>query len=267
MSTLPFSKMSFPEIYEQALVGPLFRPWAGRLLDDAGVVPGERVLDVACGTGIVARLARERVGATGTVVGVDLSPPMIAIARKLAPDVDWREGDAAALPLRDAEQFDVVLCQQGIQFVADKAAAAGQARRALAPGGRVAVSAWCSDEENPVLHELRRIAERHVGAIEDRRHGFGDAEPLEALLRDAGFRDVRSDVTSMTMRFADGAAFAQLNAMALVGMSAAAKAMSDEERGRIVAAIGHDSAGVVRANSDGDGFRYEISAVVATARA
>ncbi|HUF65984.1 MAG TPA: methyltransferase domain-containing protein, partial [Gemmatimonadaceae bacterium] len=75
---LPFAQQSFPEMYEQALVGPLFRPWAAPLLDDVGLAAGDSVLDIACGTGIVARLAKERLGETGKVVGVDLSPAMIA---------------------------------------------------------------------------------------------------------------------------------------------------------------------------------------------
>ncbi len=129
-----FSQMSFPEVYEQALVGPLFQPWAQSLLDDVELKPGEGVLDIACGTGIVARLAKERLGPTGRVVGVDVNPQMLAVARRVAPTIDWREGDASALPLRGDEQFDVVLCQQGFQFFQDRAAAARQMRRALVRG-------------------------------------------------------------------------------------------------------------------------------------
>jgi ubiquinone/menaquinone biosynthesis C-methylase UbiE len=262
-----FSGMTFPEMYERVLVDPLFRPWAELLLDEVGLAVGERVLDVACGTGIVARLAQQRVGRTGTVVGVDLSAPMIALARKVAPGIDWREGDATALPLPDGERFDVVVCQQGLQFVPDKAAAADQMRRALAAGGRVAVSTWRPDEQFPVLRELRRIAERHIGAIADKRHGFGEAGPLERLLRDAGFRDVRSKVSARTVRFTDAAAFVRLNAMALVGMSAASRSLRDDEREQTVAAIAADSAGLVRAQNDGTGLAYDIAAVVATGRA
>jgi hypothetical protein len=140
-------------------------------------------------------------------------------------------------------------------------------RRALAAGGRVAVSTWRPDEQFPVLRELRRIAERHIGAIADKRHGFGEAGPLERLLRDAGFRDVRSKVSARTVRFTDAAAFVRLNAMALVGMSAASRSLRDEEREQTVAAIAADSAGLVRAQNDGTGLAYDIAAVVATGRA
>jgi ubiquinone/menaquinone biosynthesis C-methylase UbiE len=264
---IPFDQSSFPEMYEQALVGPLFRPWAELMLEDAELVAGDRVLDVACGTGIVARLAKDRVGETGKVVGVDLNPPMLAVARRVAADIDWREGDAAALPLRENEQFDVIVCQQGLQFFADRLAGARQMRRALTAGGRLAVSTWRPDEELPLLRELRRVAERHVGPIADRRHGFGEAGPLEALLRDAGFRDVRSKTVSRSMHFDDAAVFVRLNATALVGMSAASGEMSNAERERSVAAIARDSTEALLPYTDQAGLSFELGATVATARA
>ena len=107
---------SFPQMYEQWLVGPLFRPYAEVLVERARLTPADRVLDVACGTGIVARLAAQRIGDNGLVVGVDISPQMLAVARTVAPEIDWREGDVSALPVADGERFDVVLCQQGLQF-------------------------------------------------------------------------------------------------------------------------------------------------------
>ena len=263
---LPFAQSNFPEIYEQVLVGPLFRPWVKPLLDDVELGPGDRLLDIACGTGIVARLAQERLSGVGTVVGVDLSSPMLAIARKLAPDIDWREGDASALPLLDNERFDVVVSQQGLQFFPDKPAAARQMRRALAPAGRLAVSTWRPEDEFPVLLELRHIAQRHVGALVDRRHSLGEADVVATLLRDAGLRDVRAKTASHLVRFDDGSMFVRLNALALVGMSAASRDMNDDARGQIVAAIVRDSAEVIRRQSDERGFTFEISTNVVTAR-
>ena len=264
--TLPFAQLSFPEMYEQELVGPLFRPWVEPMLEEVELATGDYVLDVACGTGIVARLAKERVGETGRVVGVDLSPAMLAVARRVAPGIDWREGDASALPLRGDERFDVVVCQQGLQFFPDRLAAARQMHRALAARGRLAVSTWRPDEEIPLVRELRHVAERHLGTIADRRHSFGEAGPLEALLRDAGFHDVRLKTVSRTIRFKDGPVFVRLNAMALVGMSAASKEMSDEERDRIMAAIMRDSAEAILPYTDETGLALELSTNVATAR-
>ena len=83
--TIPFAQLSFPEMYERALVGPLFRPWAEDMIEEVALGAGDRLLDVACGTGIVARLAKGRLGEDGTIVGVDLSPAMLAVARREAP--------------------------------------------------------------------------------------------------------------------------------------------------------------------------------------
>lgn len=256
---------SFPEMYERLLVGPLFRPWAELTLDEVKLAGSDRVLDIACGTGIVARTARERFGNGAAIVGIDISPDMLAVARALAPGIDWRQGNASALPVRDGEQFDVVVCQQGLQFFADRPAAAAEMRRALAHGGRLAVETWRPDEEIPFFRELRRIAERHLGAIADQRHGFGDAAALEALLRRAGFGHVRSRTVSRTIHFADSAVFPRMNAMALVGMSAAGKSMADDERKRIVDVIADESAPVARAYAEGSGLAFELSTNLATA--
>ncbi|MCW5658941.1 MAG: methyltransferase domain-containing protein [Burkholderiaceae bacterium] len=255
---------SFPQMYERWLVVPLFRPWAETTVEELGLSAGDRVLDIACGTGIVARVAQQRVGAGARIVGIDISPGMLEVARAAAPGIDWREGNATALPLRDAEQFDAVICQQGLQFFADKPAAAAQMRRALAPGGKLAVSTWRSDDEIPFFRELRLVAQRHLGPIDDQRYGYGDAGPLEVLLRDAGFRDVRSSRQTRTMRFEDGESFVRMNSMALVGMSAAGKTMDSAERQRILQAIVSDSAPVLRAYTDAS-LVFELSTNLAMA--
>jgi hypothetical protein len=125
---------------------------------------------------------------------------------------------------------------------------------ALAQGGRLAVATWRSDNEIPFFRELHRIAERHLGAIADQRYSFGDATALEALLRDAGFQEVQIKTLSRTMHFEDGALFLGLNTMALVGMSAAGKAMSDEERKRVLEIIARESALVLQSYSDRSGL-------------
>jgi ubiquinone/menaquinone biosynthesis C-methylase UbiE len=265
--TLPSYAMdqaSFPEMYERWLVGPLFRPWVEPTLAVLHVSPGDRVLDIACGTGIVARVARERLQAS--VVGVDVSSDMLAVARRIAPEIDWRQGDAAKLPLGDGEQFDIVVCQQGLQFFPDKPAAAGEMRRALASDGRLAVATWPTDDELPLFRELRRVAERHVGAVADQRYGYGDAGAVEALLRGAGFRDVRSSTLSRSIRFEDAGPFLRLNAMALVRMSAGGRAMADADRGRTVDLIVEESAPVAEPHAEGAGLAFELSTNLVTAR-
>jgi ubiquinone/menaquinone biosynthesis C-methylase UbiE len=266
LPTYAMEKAIFPQMYERWLVGPLFRPWAELTVEELGVSASDRVLDIACGTGIVARLAQQRLGDAAYIVGIDISPAMLEVARSAAPSIDWRQGSADALPLRDGEQFDVVICQQGLQFFPNKAAAVAQMRRALVRGGKLAVSVWRSDEEIPFFRELRRVAEANLGPITDQRYGYGDVSALEALLRDAGFRDVRSRKLSRTMRFDDGASFVRMNSMALVGMSAAGKSMNDAERHRILETIVTDSAPVLRANTE-KCLVFELSTNLATARA
>jgi ubiquinone/menaquinone biosynthesis C-methylase UbiE len=256
---------SFAEMYERWLVGPLFRPWAEVTFEEVKLSPGERVLDIACGTGIVARTARERLGAASYVVGIDINTEMLGVARTVAPDIDWRVGNASALPLHDGEQFDVIVCQQGLQFFPDKPAAAAQMRRALSRGGRLAVATWRPDEEIPFFRDLRRVAERFLGPIVDLRHSFGNGAPIEALLRDAGFHDVRSRTIARRIRFDDGAPLLRLNTMALVGMSAAGKAMADQERQRIVEDIVSGSAPVLQSCADGSGIAFELSSNLVTA--
>lgn len=268
MSSLPAyanNQQSFPALYERWLVGPLFRPWAGILLDRLRPAPGDRVLDIACGTGIVARLARERVD-RGTVVGVDLSPGMLEVARAASPEVTWREGSALELPLADTEQFDVVTCQQGLQFFADRPAAARQMRRALAPGGRLGVATWLPLDQVPMFAALHEVAERHLGPIVDQRHAFGDGAAVAALLHEAGLADIVVDTVVHRHRVDDGAMFLRLNTMALVGMSAAGKTMGEDEKAAAATAIASDSAPVLARYADGTAAVFDIGSTVATAR-
>lgn len=258
---------SFPQLYEHWLVGALFRPWAELTVAELGLAPGDAVLDIACGTGIAARVARQRLRAGSHVVGVDANPGMLAMARTLAPNIDWREGQAGGLPLNPAETFNAVICQQGLQFFPDKPAAAAQMRRALAPGGKLAVSTWRSDDEQPPALALRRAAERHLGPIADPRYSFGDAGSLERLLRDAGFADVQVRERSHAVQFdGGGQAFVRLNAMALIGMSAIGKTIGGDERQRLLNAIVIDSAPALSEYSHGP-LTFETKSNVATARA
>lgn len=253
-------------MYERCLVAPLFRPYAEIMLAEVTLSNGDRVLDIACGTGIIARVARERLGDSGRVVGIDVSPDMLAVARAVAPSIDWREGDASALPLGDGEQFDVVVCQQGLQFFPDQAAAVAQMRRASAKGGRVAVATWRSDDDIPFFRQLRGVAEQRLGDIADQRYSYGDPAALEALLRRAGFLDVHCKTVSRDVKLDDGKAFLRLNSMALVGMSAAGKQMVDEERKRVVEEIVAESMPVLQRFETGSVYAFELRTNLATAR-
>jgi SAM-dependent methyltransferase len=203
-----------PEAYERHLVPALFAPWAEELLTRVALRPGERVLDVACGTGIVARLAATRVGGAGHVMRIDLNRGMLDMARTQTLTtgirVEWREGDATTLPCHDA-MFEVVCCQQGLQFIPDKAAALREMRRVLVPGGRLAFSVWRSLSYNPYPRLLADVLERHVSpevATGMRAPcGFGDAAALRTLLTETGFAAVRLFIVMRLLRHSSLATF------------------------------------------------------------
>jgi ubiquinone/menaquinone biosynthesis C-methylase UbiE len=267
MSEAPlFVATTFTETYERVLVGPLFRPFAEQLLDRVALQQGDRVVDVACGTGIVARVARERLGPEARIVGVDVAPAMLAVAQAVDRTIEWREGNAVSLPIDPAERFTVVTCHQGLQFMPDRAAAVREMRRVLAPGGRVALATWSSLEELPDMRALNEIATRHVGPIVDSRHSYGDPAALTRLLQGEGFRDVAVETVAHDVHFADGSLFARLNAMAVIGMSDKGKAMSDAERGELAGRIAAESQDVIaRASANGQ-FVMPLSTNIATAR-
>ena len=262
-----FSTMTFPEIYERVLVGPLFRPFAQEVIARLEPTRSDSLIDIACGTGIVARLARETLGPESRIAGVDVAPPMLAVARSVDPTIDWREGTAMALPVTDSEKFSMLTCHQGLQFFPDRAAAVGEFRRALAPGGRAAIATWRSLQDIPVALELNEVAERHVGTIVDSRHSLGDADTLKALLVDGGFREVSVETVSHDVSFADGALFARLNAMAVIGMSEKGKGLSEASRGAVAGQIAADSQAVIDRCAKNGAFVFTLSTNIAVARA
>ena len=231
------------------------------------LAPTERLLDLACGTGIVARLAHEVVADRGRLVGVDASPAMLAVARSVAPTIEWRQGDAALLPADSDEAFDVVTCHQGLQFFPDKPAAVREMRRVLAARGRVAIATWQSVDAVPLVRDLQRVAEQHLGTYVDYRHSFGDADALNRLLTEGGFSEVRIETVTRAVRLGSGAeVFGRLNTMAIVGMSPAAKRMTDEERVRITNAITRDSVKALQSYMDGTDLVFALGTNVAIAR-
>lgn len=153
------------QIYEQHVVPAIVGRWAPDLVEVLSVRPGERVLDLACGTGVVTRLLPDRVGPAGRVVGVDLWGEGLTVARGAAADgqVEWLQADAEEIPIRDAT-FDAVVCQQGLQFVPDKRAAVREMRRVLVAGGRLVLSVWCSVVHAPGWRIVEEALAKRLGA-------------------------------------------------------------------------------------------------------
>ena len=197
--------------YEQIMVPAIFGAWAPVLADSVKVVAGERALDVACGTGVVARELLGRVGVKGTVVGCDSNATMLATAREVAPQIDWREGNALDLPFESAS-FDVVTCQQGYQFFPDRVKAAQEAHRVLVSGGRIAIAVWCSLSENPGQAAIVSAVEEFVGSdaaeIVGSSCGLGEKTQLQEFLSEAGFRGVQSVTETRPARFLSSNDFA-----------------------------------------------------------
>lgn len=257
----------FAEMYERMLVPSLFEPWAEELLDRVPLDEGARVLDVACGTGIVARVADRRLGRRGRVVGVDRSPGLLAVAQAVEPSIDWRVGDATRLPVAEGERFDAVTCSQGLQFFADRAAAVREMRRALAPGGRVGIAVWRSLEENGLLYEAGRIIERFAGPIHDVRHSFADAHALGQLLAEAGFGEVCVEPVSRDTFWAmEPAEFARLNGSSVLSMCADVAAMPDADRATLLDAIVAASMPIVTGAVENGAIRIRTAANIATGR-
>ena len=261
---------SAPEAYERYIVEAFMLGWSQDLVERAAVQSGDRVLDVACGTGVVARFASHLVGPSGHVVGFDINAGMLAKGRQEhqasdGPPVDWQEGNAGAIPFPDAA-FDVVLCQQGLQFFPDKAGPLSEMRRVLAPGGRLALSVWRALEFAPWQMAVADALMQHVGpdAAAGIRGAFtlGDAEELRALIAGEGFRDLSIRLDSRMIRFfpLDEFVPGYLSATPVAGAVAGLDA-------DIQAAILHDVTHSLRSRMDDGGLAAPIESHTALALA
>jgi ubiquinone/menaquinone biosynthesis C-methylase UbiE len=254
------------ERYERCPARYILGPWAPLLVNAARPTVGERVLDVACGTGVVARIAAERVGPSGRVIGVDLNPGMIRVARSLpvpigAP-IEWLERSALDLRLEDAS-FDVVLCQQGLQFFPDKALALREMRRVLDHGGRLALSVWkgVGAYHHAVGDALARFisAESAVRFCASRQ--VPTAEDLQRLAAQAGFADVEVRLREINIHLPRLDEFT-LNHLAGTPVADGLAGATPEAREKLAASVMKQ----LQRYADGDGVTYPEEARVLTAR-
>lgn len=190
--------------YEALFVPALFGQWANQLLDAAQIQAGQRVLDVACGTGVVARTAITRVGPTGQVAGIDPNPGMVAVAKQLEPRVDWRTGVAESLDFTN-ESFDAVVSQFGLMFFTDRQQALREIVRILVPGGHLAIAVWDSLDNIPAYAAEVALLERTAGpaaaAALSAPFVLGKRADLEILFRDAGVTAAEITTHSGTAHF------------------------------------------------------------------
>ena len=229
---------NFADGYEQSVVPACFERYARDLVERARPIgAADRILDLGCGTGIVTRVLRKRLGGAVSSVGLDASPQMIAKARSLEPEADFREGNAMALPFPDAS-FDLVLAQQMLQFVPDRATALREVRRVLRPGGRFIASTWRPRSEQAFHDALGRVAERHLGRSNDARWSL-DGPALGQALAQAGFTDIQLTTVSLCEQFRE---FSTRTNAIVAGFDLSA--LSDAEKEQRFAAIEADSAEV-----------------------
>ena len=204
MSTASETEVAAAKAYEGLHVPALFHQWAPLVVNAAKVRRGDRVLDIACGTGVLAREAAKHVGDDGLVAGLDAGAGMLTVAEELAPSIAWERGLAESLPYDD-ESFEAVMSQFGLMFFQDRNASLREMLRVLVPSGRVAVAVWDSLEKSeayPIEVELldRIAGERAADAL---RAPFvlGDRTQLATLFRDAGVASVNIATHHGTARF------------------------------------------------------------------
>lgn len=259
-----------PDAYQRYIVDAFMLGWSRGLVDAVRVENGHRVLDVACGTGVVASIAALDAGHDGRVVGLDMNAGMLDKARQVqqargGPPIEWQEGNAAAIPFPHAS-FDLVLCQQGLQFFPDKAKSLGEMCRVLVPGGRLAVSVWRGLEFAPWQLAVADALARHIGseAANGIRGAFalGDGEELRAVVAGAGFRDVRLWIESQMIRYPSLAEFVP----GYLSATPVASAVAGLDAG-IQGAIVQDVTDALRAHMDGGGLATPIEAHVVVALA
>jgi ubiquinone/menaquinone biosynthesis C-methylase UbiE len=235
------------ELFEREIVPRITSLWAKDLVDRACVRVGENVLDVACGTGVVTRLAAQQSG-TGRVVGLDLNADMLRVARGIARTddvpIEWCEGSALALPFEESV-FNVVLCQLGLQFFPDKSLALREMARVLTSGGRVLLSVFTPIERTPVAYAFANALDRHLGegasSAKRAEHSFSDSDLMEQLATEAGLKNVVVFPVTQTIRFPSALDYVRLQLTATPQARLLSK-MTAQKRDAKIQAVARDLA-------------------------
>ena len=259
------------ELFERYLVPAITAKWAEDLLDRAQPRAGEAVLDIACGTGIVARLAAKRMG-RGVVTGLDLNAAMLAVARRAPTEgaaIIWIEGSALDLPF-PADSFDMAFCQQGLQFFPDQRKALGEICRALKDGGRAALSVYSRIERTPGANAfvlaLDDVMGRDASRIKRGEHSFNDATQLETLLLNSGFNVVDVRTIEQTIVFPSVLDYVRFQLLA-TPMAVLLKERTEPEREAIISSIASKTMALSRpAMLEGSRFIFPQEAYVAIAQ-
>jgi ubiquinone/menaquinone biosynthesis C-methylase UbiE len=263
---------SSAELYQRYLVPAITAKWADDLVDRAQLRPGETVLDVACGTGVVARLAARK-AAPGRITGLDLNAGMLAVARGVVHEgapVDWMEGSALELPFPPGH-FDAVLCQLGLQFFPDQPKALREMRRVLRRPGRAALSVYSPIERTPGANAFVRALDEVLGPAASRikrgEHSFADPGQLEKLLRGAGFNVVDVQAVEQTIVFPSVLDYVRFQLLA-TPMAVLLKDKAGPDRDATISSVASKTAALsTPAMLQGGKFTFPQEAYVAVARA
>lgn len=191
-------------VYEQKLVPALFGEWPPRIADVIGINTRDNVLDVGCGTGVLARELATRVGPDGSVTGIDINEGMLTVAERIRPEISWKHGDVDELPFEDSI-FDVVVSQFALMYFPDREHALTEMWRVLKPGGRLAVAVWGDFNQSTGYVTLAEIAQARTGsaAAELLRSPFvlGDKRELTEIFGAAGIEAIDIESLEGTARF------------------------------------------------------------------
>lgn len=266
-----FGNFSPAEIYERYLGPTIAEPFTRLLLERAAPRRGQSVLDLACGTGVVARHVAPIVGVGGKVVAVDINPAMLEVGRALpvppGAEIDWRQCDASALGFSDGT-FDLVFCQQGLQFFSDRPAGLREMRRVLATDGRLALSVWRSLEHHPVYEGLFHAIDQRFGvALSDLDVSFslGRPEELKTLLVDAGFPRPQIEECALNVRVPTPERFVQITVEGAATSIPAFMKLPRSERSAVVEAVARELAPLLDRYSYGGVLEFEMSTHIALA--
>lgn len=248
------------EVYESFMVPTMFAPLADRLLDFVAPQTSERVLDLACGTGIVARTLASRLENGIEITALDFDARMLDVARAVSErnglDIDWLEGDASALPFPNSS-FDLVLCQMAIQFFPDRPKALAEAHRVLKAGGRIALNAWYGLERNPFQDAMNRATLKHLdGGMVAQPYSLGNPDEIGALLTDAGFGNVVIEPMTIIVRHANPDQFLTFQIRGSAAVLSTVKPLDAARHAELADAIRADMAATLREHTT-DG-RLEI---------
>jgi len=263
---------STPELYERYLVPAITSTWAADLLDRIRLQPNETVLDIACGTGAVTRLAATQTRC-GRLVGIDLNSAMLAVARSLPltePPIEWVEGSALSLPF-PAKSFDVVLCQLGLQFFPDRPLALREMLRVLRSGGRVGLSVYSAIERTPAAYVFVQALDEHLGPEASRtkraEHIFPNPDEVKSLLGEAGFNDVDVTTVSKQITFPSMLDYVRFQLIA-TPMAALLKDKSPADRDQAIQSVADNAASRIEPSMLQDGkLSFPQESHVAIARA